>query len=199
MADIAYWRKTIGAALFIFGAIFLIVGGDLITDYQYGAGPTHVLAEGAIIALVVVGIGLLGRRYVKLRSEARRLKEKLEVTRDDAKRWRREAKELLEGLGEAIDQQFDRWGLTPAEREVALFLLKGFSHKEIAEYRDVSARTIRQQAHSVYEKADVSGRAQLSAFFLEDLLLPSLDPSGEQTDEDDAETSDGGSVTSDEE
>lgn len=199
MTDIVYRRRTIGAALFIFGAILFIVAGDLVTDYQYGAGAVHVVAEGAIIALVVVGIGLLARRYVKLRSEARRLEEKLEVTRDDAERWRREAKELLEGLGEAIDRQFDRWELTPAEREVALFLLKGFSHKEIAEYRNVSDRTIRQQAHSVYEKADVSGRAQLSAFFLEDLLLPSLDTADQRPDEGDANTGDTASITSDEE
>jgi DNA-binding CsgD family transcriptional regulator len=190
MNDTLYRRQTIGAALVIFGVILLIVAGDLITDYQYGVAVTHVFAEGAIIALVVVGIGLLTRRYMELRSEARRLEEKLEVTRDDAERWRREAKELLEGLGEAIDRQFDRWELTPAEREVALFLLKGFSHKEIAEYRDVSDRTIRQQAHAVYEKADVSGRAQLSAFFLEDLLLPSLDTSDERPDDQDAEPKD---------
>jgi DNA-binding CsgD family transcriptional regulator len=81
-------------------------------------------------------------------------------------------RELLRGLGDAIDAQFDRWSLTPAEREIALLLLKGLSHKEIAAVRSASERTVRQQAQAIYAKANLSGRAALSAFFLEDLLLP---------------------------
>lgn len=72
----------------------------------------------------------------------------------------------------AIDRQFERWGLFAAEREVALLLLKGLSHKEVASARETSERTVRQQALAVYRKAGLSGRAELAAFFLEDLLLP---------------------------
>ena len=61
---------------------------------------------------------------------------------------------------------------TEAEREVALLLLKGLSLKEIAQVRSTSERTIRAQAQSLYGKAGVTGRAALSAFFLEDLLAP---------------------------
>jgi DNA-binding CsgD family transcriptional regulator len=81
-------------------------------------------------------------------------------------------RELVKGLGAAIDAQFDRWGLTAAEREVAMLMLKGLSHKEIAAVREASERTVRQQARAIYAKANLSGRAALSAFFLEDLLLP---------------------------
>jgi len=35
-----------------------------------------------------------------------------------------------------------------------------------------SERTVRQHSVAVYRKSGLSGRAQLSAFFLEDLLLP---------------------------
>ena len=38
--------------------------------------------------------------------------------------------------------------------------------------RAVSERTIREQSRSVYAKAGLTGRAALSAFFLEDLLAP---------------------------
>ncbi|HEX6010849.1 MAG TPA: hypothetical protein VFY87_03400 [Geminicoccaceae bacterium] len=58
------------------------------------------------------------------------------------------------------------------EQEVGLLLLKGFSHKEIARLRNATESTIRQQAASIYQKANLNGRASLSAFFLEDLLLP---------------------------
>ena len=78
------------------------------------------------------------------------------------------------GLGVAIDAQFDKWELTPAERDVALLQLKGLRHKEIADLRKTSERTVRQQALSIYRKAGLSGRTDLAAFFLEDLLLPSV-------------------------
>ena len=82
------------------------------------------------------------------------------------------AKKQLRGLGAYMKAQFDDWQLTDAEQSIALLLLKGFSMKEIAQLRDVSERTIRQQATTIYSKADLPGRAGLSAFFLEDLLLP---------------------------
>ncbi|MCB0345150.1 MAG: helix-turn-helix transcriptional regulator [Bdellovibrionales bacterium] len=91
--------------------------------------------------------------------------------REDAKKWRAETASLLTGLGQAIDVQFEEWRLTDAEKEVGLLLLKGLSHKEIAEIRSTSEKTVRQQAASLYGKAALEGRAQLSAFFLEDLLL----------------------------
>ena len=65
------------------------------------------------------------------------------------------------------------WNLTPAERKIALLLLKGYGHKEIATLLGRSERTIRQHAVAVYRKSNLSGRAELAAFFLEDLLLPS--------------------------
>jgi DNA-binding NarL/FixJ family response regulator len=79
---------------------------------------------------------------------------------------------MLRGLGEEIDRQLRDWGLTPVERETALLLLKGFEHKEIAALQEKSERTVRQHAVAVYRKSGLAGRAQLSAFFLEDLLLP---------------------------
>jgi DNA-binding NarL/FixJ family response regulator len=90
----------------------------------------------------------------------------------EAEQWRQEARQALEGLGAAIDREFGKWGLTEAEREVALLLLKGLSHKEIASERHTSEGTVRQQALAVYRKAGLTGRSNLAAFFLEGLTLP---------------------------
>src|SRR5690606_18367849 len=98
--------------------------------------------------------------------------ERLRVTEAEAARWRGEARDLLHGLGAALDRQFMRWALSPAEKEVALLLLKGLSHKEVATVRSITEATARQQARAVYKKAGLSGRNDLAAFFLEDLLLP---------------------------
>ena len=59
-----------------------------------------------------------------------------------------------------------------------MLLLKGLGHKEAASVLDRSERTVRQHAVSVYRKSGLSGRAELAAFFLEDLLLP-MDYEGE--------------------
>ncbi len=105
-------------------------------------------------------------------NRATRLRLDLETSRREAERFREEAQDALRGLGEAIDHQFTRWNLTRAEREVGLLLLKGLSHKEIADARSISETTIRQQALAIYRKSGLRSRAELSAFFLEDLLLP---------------------------
>jgi DNA-binding NarL/FixJ family response regulator len=65
---------------------------------------------------------------------------------------------------------------------VALQLLKGFTHKEIAAATDRSERTVRQHAVAVYRKAGLSGRAALAAFFLGDLLLPGSGARGARDD-----------------
>ena len=51
-------------------------------------------------------------------------------------------------------------------------MLKGLSHREVAEVRATSEATVRQQALVVYRKSGLRNRSDLSAFFLEDLLLP---------------------------
>ena len=130
------------------------------------------LIEPTIIVLTVTGVLYLLGRTNRQHEEQLALLRDLDVARSDGAQWRTEIRELLKGLSTAINAQFDRWQLTIAEREIALLLLKGLSHKEIADTRHTSERTIRQQAQSIYGKANLTGRTALSAFFLEDLLLP---------------------------
>lgn len=130
------------------------------------------LIEPTLIILTVSGVVYLLGRTSRQHQEQLALLQDIEVARSEGQRWRADMRELLKGLSSAIDAQFDRWKLSQAEREIALLLLKGLSHKEIAVLRDTSERTIRQQSQSIYEKSNLSGRASLSAFFLEDLLLP---------------------------
>jgi len=127
------------------------------------------IIPGVLAGVGVVVLFLLHRRQ---REEQLAVLRDLEVARLEGQRWRSESRALLAGLGDAIDAQFSRWNLTEAEREVALLLLKGLSLKEIAAVRATAERTIRAQAQSIYSKAGLTGRAALSAFFLEDLLAP---------------------------
>ena len=162
-----------GAIAAIVGGIGLLMGLEILEEPNLGLkGILMELAEPALIVLTAVGVVHLLRRVEQQHEEQLTLIRDLEVARAEGAQWRTDMRELLRGLGDAIDGQFDRWNLTPAEREIALLLLKGLSHKEIAAVRSASERTVRQQAQAIYAKANLSGRAALSAFFLEDLLLP---------------------------
>lgn len=160
-------------------AAAVVAGLTVFMGLELAENPALTLLELAFelvelvpVALLAVGFVLLLRMALRQRDEQLAVIRDLEVARLEGQRWRSEARTLLNGLGEAIDQQFSRWNLTEAEREVALLLLKGLSLKEVAQVRATSERTIRAQARSLYAKAGVTGRAALSAFFLEDLLAP---------------------------
>ncbi len=71
---------------------------------------------------------------------------------------------------ELLEDSFDEWGLTPAERDVALFAIKGMSTQEIAGLRNVSEGTVKAQTNAIYRKAGVAGRPQLLSLFIEDLM-----------------------------
>ena len=143
-------------AAILFAVVASLVGWDLLSDVGSGVDLAHVGVEGAAAALAMVGAGLFYRHY--------------RLERRDAAGWRARAEEMLAGLGSTVDRQLDAWALTTAEREVALLLLKGLSFKEIGSVRGTSERTGREQARAVYKKAGVAGRAELSAWFIEDFL-----------------------------
>jgi hypothetical protein len=98
-------------------------------------GESHQPKLRGLLA-VAAGVGSLWVRSRRLRRETAALGVHLREATADAARWRAEA--LLRGLGEAVSGQFDRWLLTPAEQEVALLLIKGLSHKEVAQARGTS-------------------------------------------------------------
>lgn len=172
-------RRTLRIALAAFLVVSTLAAVDVVTDLRSGTSPQHVLVEAGVFFLAAVGAGLVGRLLARTthearsaRAAARSLEGRLADTTAEAARWQAEARSHLLGLGTAIDAQFDRWELSAAEREVAFLLLKGLSHKEVADVRSVSEATARQQARAVYRKAGLTGRHDLAAFFLEDLMVP---------------------------
>ncbi len=166
-------RTRAWAALAVLVGVALFVGLELWDEPA--ATPLDLLLEllkSAPVVIASVGVALLFRVTQRQRDEHLQVIRDLEIARLQGQRWRSESRALLNGLGEAIDAQFTRWNLTDAEREVALLLLKGLSTKEVAAVRAGSERTVREHARSIYAKAGLTGRAALSAFFLEDLLAP---------------------------
>ena len=162
-------QRVLGIAL-----LSIIVGGtaDLVMDKPATWLSFHVIFETLMIAGALVMATTLWLAWWRSAHWAVSLRESLEVQRAERDAWKASAQTALDGLGRAIDAQFRTWHLTPTEREVALMLLKGYGHKEIAALTGRSERTVRQHAGVVYDKAGISGRAELAAYFLHDLMLP---------------------------
>ena len=154
--------------------VSIIIGGtaDLVMDDPETWLSFHVLFELMMIAGALLMATTLWLGWWRSAHAAAALEVRLAEQAVERDRWRASSQEALDGLGRAIDAQFDAWQLTPAEREVALMLLKGYGHKQIAALTGRSERTARQHAGAVYEKAGLGGRAELAAFFLQDLMLP---------------------------
>lgn len=153
-------------------AIAALMALDLLADRGLGASALHLALQVTAILLALSCALTALHQLVSMRSRVAALDAELGVAHRDAERWHEEARSALHGLGEAVGQQFQRWDFTPAEREVAVMLLKGLSHRQIAQARGTGEATVRQQSLALYRKAGLSGRAGLSAFFLSGLLLP---------------------------
>lgn len=165
------WALAWPVAVFVVITAFLC--GDLAADLGNDVGTTHLVLEISALGVALAGIAGTAAQLRRALGHARDLQRDLLGTRVQLERSRSEAEALLRRVGKAIDGHFQGWALTAAEREVALLVLKGLSYKEIAGARGTTERTVRHQALGIYRKAGVAGRAEMAAFFLQDMLDPS--------------------------
>lgn len=158
------------------GIVFLLGVGlltvlDVAEDTLDGASLLHTSTEGLIIVTCLIGAFTIWRRSLAgLKARNLDLLSKLSQVTEALDHWRQKTSLMTQNYHAAIAQQLKDWQLTPAEQEVAFLLLKGLSVKEIATVRQTAERTVRQQSTAIYQKSKLEGRAQLSAFFLDDLL-----------------------------
>ena len=169
-------RKIVSIGLLLVITFGLV---DFFEDISEGLEWIMVAADLIYVSIMLALLFYIWRNVPLARKRASALLEQqFDKQRADAEAWRIKSAKLLEGLGQMIDEQLTAWQLTGAEKEVAVLLLKGYSLRQIAIARGTGERTARQQAAEVYTKAQLSGRAELSAFFLEDLLPAARDSTG---------------------
>ena len=156
----------------VLALIALLAGSDLLIDLREGVTAWHVLAEALVAMLACLGAFHLLRGAWRLRRRLEAQDRDFSAFRRQAEAWRMGSRKYLDGLSRSIDLQLDQWQLSVAEKDVAFLLLKGLSLKEIAAARGTTEKTARVQSSAVYAKSGLSGRSELSAFFLEDLLPP---------------------------
>jgi DNA-binding CsgD family transcriptional regulator len=114
---------------------------------------------GAVIGLI---LGMVVSATLMLRSIRRQRKAE-------------ESLRLASGaFMDVLQERFAEWELTPAEKDVALFCIKGLSTADIAGLRNTSEGTVKAQTNAIYRKAGVSGRPQLLSLFIDELMSESL-------------------------
>ena len=156
----------------ILSAVLLLVTADIVGDSKEGVELWHLFLEGCVGFVSLFGIFYVLRDSFKIRHNLIETNQKFSAYREESEKWRAESRKYLEGLSSAIDEQLIKWELTAAEKEVAFLLLKGLSLKDVANVRNTTEKTARVQSMAIYAKAGLSSRSELSAFFLEDLLVP---------------------------
>ncbi|WP_374383621.1 helix-turn-helix transcriptional regulator [Thermomonas sp.] len=159
----------------VVGTLLLIatlVAFDVGTDLLQGASGWHVVLEIAAGLAALAGASYLLRDSLRMRHRLATQARDFSAFRVQAAAWQAQARRHVDGLARSIDQQLDQWQLSVAEKEVAFLLLKGLSLKDIARVRGTAEKTVRAQSAAVYAKSGLAGRTELSAFFLEDLLVP---------------------------
>lgn len=115
----------------------------------------EVIEIGAAFGLLIgVALGIMALRTARARGR-------------EAEKALRQARSAFRDI---MEERFSEWALSPAERDVALFALKGFSTQDIAGLRGVSEGTIKAQTNSIYRKAGVTGRPQLLSLFIDELV-----------------------------
>lgn len=141
-------------------AVFF-VGNDLVARLGGTIRPNYPILYNLIdiAAGLGLGLGIIVGAVILFRSlrEQRRAEEELHRARAD--------------FGIHLSERFARWGLTPAEADVAIFAIKGLRLQEIAELRRTSEGTVKAQTNAIYRKAGVNGRSQLLSLFIEDMMV----------------------------
>lgn len=67
------------------------------------------------------------------------------------------------------------WGLSQAEADVAIFVVKGFSNAEIADMRGCAVATVKSQLGRIYHKSGLGSRYQLISFVTDEVCAMAVD------------------------
>ncbi|SER45646.1 regulatory protein, luxR family [Tranquillimonas rosea] len=130
---------------------------DVAEDWAMSTDPLwHLSTEmGATLALAAAII-------FETRSVLRLLERKAHLERS--------ASVAAKAMTEVIEAHFDAWSLTPSERDVANFLVKGMSIAEIATLRGSAEGTVKSHLNAVYRKSGTRNRGELLSLILESLM-----------------------------
>jgi DNA-binding CsgD family transcriptional regulator len=109
---------------------------------------------------LLIGIFVSFYELMKTRKRMRQLRSRMRVASS--------------AFYDLVEDEFDGWSLTPKERDVGLFILKGLNNLEISQITDKKEGTVKAQTNSLFRKAGVSNRSQFACYFIEVLMQEPL-------------------------
>lgn len=161
-------RRTILVTLFVIQALccayFLAdVFFDLVMPLQSWALAESDVVEGIVTIALFLSLAFTASELRQMMQREDRITDQLKIASG--------------AFADLLEVRFEEWGLTEAERAIAVLSLKGYSIAEMADLRATAQGTVKAQCAALYRKADVSGRLQLLSLFLDDLMAETLIPS----------------------
>ncbi len=157
-------------SFFIFAVFTISFALDVWRDIKDSLPLNHIWHEVLLFMIALIGAVWQFWTLIRKQKEIEYIRKEFLQTKESYLSWQQKSRNSAEEIRKMIDQQFTDWKLTESEKDVALLLIKGLSMKEIADIRATQDKTVRQQAATIYRKANLSGRQELAAFFLEDIL-----------------------------
>ena len=139
-------------------AVFFL--SDVIDDFR-AYGPmalrdTHILIETASAVLLWIAILFEIHLFFGLLRRTAHLESSLSLAQA--------------AMHDVIEAHFQSWGLTPAEQDVATFMVKGLSISEIADLRGSAEGTIKAHMHAIYRKSGTHNRGEVLSLLIDSLM-----------------------------
>jgi DNA-binding CsgD family transcriptional regulator len=155
-------RIPLGLALLIaiqFVCVIFYVG-DVLADYREqppGSGFTVHLGFETFATLCLLAAIVVETRYLLLllRRKAH-LEQNLKLASAE--------------VYDVIAAHFESWKLSPAETDVATFLVKGLEISQIAEVRGCAEGTVKAHLNAIYRKSGTRNRGELLSVLIDSLL-----------------------------
>ncbi len=154
--------KVIAFLFFMFDVAFDLQN-HVVSNTPYGNSElVHLGFEVFAVFALGSGIFVTAQYMVLLRESQQNAELSLHHLRRD-----------FDGLAK---QKFERWSLTPAEKDISILLLKGLGTAEISEIRSTKIGTVNLQVHKVLQKAGATNRAEFMSLFMDEFLDLSTEP-----------------------
>ena len=164
------YRQTAFAVFVLF--VFGTSTAEIASEFADGETLSSMSDDLSRFALSAVMLAVFIYEFFAQRRALRDLRGQLNKARGRLAQLDAQSQQIASQYRAVMQKQFDAWHLSASEQDIVIGLLKGLSFREIAELRETREKTVRQQASSVYQKAGVTSRNELAAWFFEDMLEP---------------------------
>lgn len=146
----------------------LVFVADIVWDVAadgFGFSDIHQMIEVAAVLSLLAAIVVEARILMRLLRRQARLEKSLGEARA--------------AVQEVIESYFEAWRLSPSERDVANFLVKGMTIAETARLRGCAEGTVKAHLNAIYRKSETRDRAELMAFLIDAMMGAEMETAAE--------------------